>query len=101
MDPGLVVTGPVLTWRGPAPHHFVAVEGDDAADLTELMPQVTYGWGMAPVRCRLGATEWETSLWPREGRWLVPLKAAVRRSEGVGVGDVVTVELEVRGAPGR
>jgi hypothetical protein len=55
---------------------------------------VTYGWGMVPVTVRVGGTEWRTSLFPKEGRYLVPLKDAVRKAEGIGAGDTVAVRLE-------
>jgi hypothetical protein len=45
---------------------------------------------------RLGTSTWTTSLFPREGRYLVPIKLAVRRAEGIGPGDVVTVQLAIR-----
>ncbi|WP_109774585.1 DUF1905 domain-containing protein [Quadrisphaera granulorum] len=93
----LEVTGEVFTWRGPAPFHFVALDDDAAAELAEVATAVTYGWGMVPVRGRLGVTEFTTSLWPKEGTFYVPLKDAVRRAEGVEVGDVVTVHLHVVG----
>jgi hypothetical protein len=56
---------------------------------------VTDGWGMIPVRARVGATEWETSLFPKDGLYVVPLKDAVRRAEGLDEGDTVTVRLTV------
>lgn len=56
---------------------------------------VTYGWGMIPVEARVGDTVWATSLFPKEGTYLVPVKSAVRRSEQLAVGDVVTVALTV------
>lgn len=89
------MTGEVVTWRGPAPHHFVRVEDDDAALIAETAAAVTYGWGMVPVRLTLGATTWTTSLWPKDGDYLVPLKADVRRREDVTVGDEVTVRIEI------
>lgn len=49
---------------------------------------------MVPVTARIGGTEWRTSLFPKEGRYLVPLKDAVRRAEGIGAGDAVSVRLE-------
>jgi len=91
----LEVTGEVFTWRGPAPHHFVRVDGDEGELVAETAAMVTYGWGMVPVRLSLGSTTWTTSLWPKDGGYLVPLKADVRRREHVEVGDVVTVRLEV------
>ena len=63
--------------------------GDDARRA------VTYGWGMVPVTVGLGDTAWTTSLWPKDGGYVVPLKAAVRRAEGVELGDVVTLRLTV------
>jgi len=89
------VTGPVFEWRGPAPHHFVAVDDDAAALIAETAAAVTYGWGMVPVRLTLGGTTWTTSLWPREGGYVVPLKLAARRAESVVTGDVVTVRVEI------
>lgn len=89
------VTGEVWEWRGPAPYHFVTVPEPDAAELAEVARDVTYGWGMVPVRLRLGGTTWTTSLWPREGGYVVPLRDAVRVAEGVELGDVVTVDLEI------
>ncbi|SFH29581.1 protein of unknown function [Actinopolymorpha cephalotaxi] len=50
---------------------------------------------MIPVAARIGATEWATSLWPKDGGYIVPVKAGVRRAEGLELGDVVTVGLDV------
>jgi hypothetical protein len=57
---------------------------------------VTYGWGMIPVTVRIGKTEWKTSLFPKDGRYIVPLKDSVRKPENLDEGDKVTVRLEVR-----
>lgn len=56
---------------------------------------VTYGWGMIPVAARIGDTEWRTSLWPKDGGYVVPLKDAVRRAENLAIGDEVEVRLTV------
>ena len=89
----IAFTGEVWHWRGPAPYFFVTVPEEESQDLQEISGEVSYGWGMIPVRVRLGGTEWETSLWPKDGRYLVPLKDKVRATEGVAEGDVVTVRL--------
>jgi hypothetical protein len=91
----LEFTGDVWQWKGPAPHHFVTVPEDECAELESVSALVTYGWGMIPVTVGIGDTEWTTSLWPKDGGYIVPLKAAVRRSERIDVGDVVTVRLAV------
>lgn len=92
----LEFSGPIWTWRGPAPHHFVTVPEDECAELAETAALVTYGWGMVPVTLRIGGSEWTTSLWPKDGGYVVPLKSAVRRAERLDVGDEVTIRLTVR-----
>jgi hypothetical protein len=51
---------------------------------------------MIPVRARIGDSTWSTSLFPKDGRYVVPVKAAVRRAEKLEEGDVPTVRLGVR-----
>ncbi len=87
-------SGEVFVWRGPAPFYFVAVPPVESDDIRAISAAVTYGWGMIPVRARIGGTEWRTSLWPKDGGYVVPIKAAVRRAEDFGEGDVVGVRLE-------
>jgi hypothetical protein len=90
-------SGRVFVWRGPAPHHFVTVPDDVAADIATIAPEVSYGWGVIPATVGLGATTFTTSLFPRDGGYLVPLKLAVRRTEQVDEGDVVRLELTIGG----
>ena len=89
--------GEVWHWRGPAPFYFVTVPEDPSAQLHEVARAVTYGWGMLPVRARIGATEWRTSLWPKDGQYVLPLKIAVRRAEQIDEGDTVTARLLLPG----
>lgn len=89
------VSGEVIIWRGPAPYYFLPVPDEESLDIRELANELTYGWGVIPVTVRLGRTEWTTSLFPKDGRYLVPLKDKVRRAEGVGEGDTVTVDLSL------
>jgi hypothetical protein len=91
----LEFSGEVWFWKGPAPHHFVTVPDEDCGALEAAAAFVSYGWGMIPVSAELGETAWTTSLFPKDGRYIVPLKAWVRAAEGVEVGDVVTVRLGV------
>ena len=94
-DVHLDFTGDIWEWRGPSPYFFVTVPDEQSAHLYEVSTGVTYGWGMIPVRARIGATEWETSLFPKDGLYVVPLKDAVRRAEALDEGDTVTVRLTV------
>ena len=56
---------------------------------------VSYGWGMIPVTAQIGETGWTTSLFPKDRRYVVPVKAWVRKAEGLELGDLVTVRLAV------
>lgn len=94
-DVDVVVTGEVWEWRGPAPYHFVTVPPHQAEVIADVAADVTYGWGMIPVAGRVGATRFTTSLWPKAGAYVIPLKDAVRRAEGIALGDVVSVELHI------
>ena len=89
----LEVSGEVWYWRGPAPFHFVTVPDEQSAALESASGEVSYGWGMIPVAARIGGTAWTTSLWPKNGGYIVPLKDKIRRAEEIELGDVVTVRL--------
>ena len=58
---------------------------------------MTYGWGMVPVSVRIGDTTWRTSLFPKDGGYLLPLRDSVRKRESLELGDVVSVRLTVAG----
>jgi hypothetical protein len=88
-------SGEMWFWRGPSPWHFVTVPEDQCGALEAAAAAVTYGWGMIPVAARIGRTEWTTSLWPKDGQYIVPVKAWVRKAEGLAVGDIVPVRLAV------
>lgn len=94
----LEVIGEVWHWRGPSPYYFVTVPDEESRHLKAVSAGVTYGWGMIPVQARIGATEWETSLFPKDGLYVVPVKDAVRLAEELDEGDRVTVRLTVAGA---
>lgn len=86
-------SGEIWYWRGPAPFYFVTVPEEESLDLHAESDVLSYGWGCIPVRARIGATEFETALIPKDGRYAVPVKAAVRKAERIDEGDTVTVQL--------
>ena len=91
----LVVTGELWYWRGPSPFHFVTVPDAESDQLQAAAALVTYGWGMIPVTARVGTTDWTTSLFPKDGRYLIPIKDLVRKAEGLTLSDHVKVDLFV------
>ena len=89
-------TGRIFIWKGPAPWFFVAVPEEQSSQLKAISGMVTYGWGVIPVHVRIGKTEFTTSLFPKDERYLVPVKASVRKAEKLEEGENVTLRLEVR-----
>jgi hypothetical protein len=92
---GLAFRGTLFHWAGPAPWYFVAVPAEHCEFLKAASPMVSYGWGMVPVTAHIGATSWRTSLWPKDGGYLVPVKVSVRKAERLAEGQTVTLRLEV------
>ena len=88
--------GKIFQWRGPAPYLFVAVPDKDSANIKSVSKLLTYGWGVIPVTVKVGKTEWTTSLFPKDGRYLVPVKMIVQKAEKLKEGDEVNLILELR-----
>jgi len=93
-------SGEVVEWRGPAPFHFLVVPAEGSEVLRRESAVVSYGWGMIPADCEIGEVRWRTSLWPKDGRYLIPLKDAVRRAAGIALGDEVEVRVRTAGPRG-
>lgn len=87
--------GTIFFWRGRA-WYFVTIPEEQSLDIKAISKLVTYGWGVIPVIVRIGKTEWQTSLFPKDERYLVPIKARVRKAETLAEGDSVNIQLEVR-----
>jgi hypothetical protein len=82
-------------WRGPAPYHFVTMSAKHSRDIKAISDLVTYGWGMIPVEARVGETTWTTSLFEKDGRYIVPIRDSVRKSESLAEGDAVALQLTI------
>ena len=87
--------GEIWFWKGPAPWYFVTVPEEESAELQAVSTVVSYGWGVIPVVAKIGRTRWKTSLFPKDGGYLVPVKASVRKAEGLDVGVTARVVLTV------
>jgi hypothetical protein len=87
--------------KAPASWHFITIEGDvaEAIHATAIMRRMESGrrrgWGSIKVSAKIGDTQWDTSIFPAfEGKgWLLPIKVAVRKAEGLVVGGTATVQL--------
>jgi hypothetical protein len=85
----------IFHWRGPAPFFYIAIPAQDSREIKAISNRVTYGWGVIPVQVRIGKTIWSTSLIPKDGLYLVPIKAIVRKAERLEEGDTVAVRVEI------
>lgn len=85
----------IFYWRGPAPFFFAAVPEEESSEIKEISNRVTYGWGVIPVTAKVGDTEWTTSLFPKQGLYLVPLKDKIRKAESLSEGDTIRIHLEI------
>ena len=99
----MVHTGPLWRWStpaAPAVWHFVTIDGaaGEALSATALMRRLEglrKGFGSLKVFATIGESTFKTSVFPsKEIGWLLPVKVAVRRAEGIGEGDLVEVGLE-------
>lgn len=77
-------------------HNLGAAAGFYQAEASGLrwLDEATDGVSV-PVAAQIGATGWTTSLFPKDGRYIVPVKAWVRKAEGLELGDLVTIRLAV------
>jgi len=91
----LAFAGELWHWRGPSPFHFVTVPEPESAEIEAVSATVSYGWGCIPVKGRVGETTFTTSLFPKDGGYLVPVKDAVRKAEHLELGDIVEVRLTI------
>jgi hypothetical protein len=92
-------TGKLWRWQGGAPASWVFVTlPDDTAFEIKCQIQDRRAWGSVAVEARIGATAWHTSLFPEKasGSYVLPVKAAVRKAEGLNDGDEATIELTVK-----
>ena len=73
----------------------MAVPEKESANIKAVSKLVTYGWGVIPVVAKTGKTEWKTSLFPKDGRYLVPIKMVVQKAEKLKEGDEIKLQLEL------
>jgi hypothetical protein len=83
----------VIYWRGPSPFHFVPLTDAAAKKVKAEAARLTYGWGVIPVTATIGKLEFTTSLFPKDGGYLLPIKNTVRLPAEIEVGDLLKVTL--------
>jgi hypothetical protein len=75
---------------------FVSLPEGASDDIRDLVGGQVRGFGSVRVRVTIGATSWQTSIFPSaDGPYVLPLKKAVRKSEKLDVGDTATLTVEL------
>ncbi len=85
----------VWQYPGMAGWHFLTVDKKSSSLIKkEQAGKPRIGWGSVPVTVKLGKSAWSTSIFPdKTGVYLLPLKAAMRKKEGVFAGDTVSYAI--------
>ena len=88
--------------------HFLSVPKKQSEEIKKMFGAMKRGWGSLPVEVTVGKTSWKTSIFPasakasagrpdkKSGVYLLPLKADVRKKEGISVGDTISFLLKIR-----
>ena len=91
----IAFTASIIEWRGPAPFHFAPIPSEKTDGVRWAARLASYGWGCVPVEAEIRGVAFATSLFPRDGGYLLPLKTAVRRDIGIGPDDRIAVRMRI------
>lgn len=99
-NPAYEFDAAVYEWEGPAAWHFVTVPIAISDEIAARTEGFTSGFGGVRVHVRIGGTAWSTSLFPdtKQQAYVLPVKKAVRQSEGLDAGTIARVRLELADA---
>ena len=83
-------------WRGPAPFYFMSLPEQIAQEIQEQSAEITYGWGMIPVTATIGKTTFETSMFRKNGTYVLPIKNLVRLPEALVLDESYKIHLSIK-----
>lgn len=86
---------PLWEYAGKGAWHFLTLPADESAVIRLAAPR--RGWGSVRVRAAIGGSAWATSIfWDSKTRaYLLPVKAEIRRAEGLAAGQPIAIELSL------
>ncbi len=97
MDPTFEFKAEVWLWKAKAAWHFITIPPKLSADIKGFDEGPRKGFGSVPVKVTIGSTTWKTSIFPeKKGTFVLPLKAAIRKKEGITEGDTVQVQIALQ-----
>jgi hypothetical protein len=76
---------------------FVSLPAEASEEIRDHTAGHARGFGAVRVRVTIGATTWQTSIFPdaARGTYVLPVKKAVRRAESLEEGDRAAVRVEL------
>jgi hypothetical protein len=90
--PSITITTKLWRYPGHAAWHFITIPKAESSAITVAHGAHKRGWGSLPVTVKVREVVWQTSIFPesKTGTYLLPVKASIRKSEGLFAGDEVT-----------
>ena len=72
---------------------FVSLPAEMSEEIRSTMQHLEGGWGRLHVSVQVGDTAWRTAIWydTKRGTYLLPIKAHVRKQQGLENGQYVHV----------
>jgi hypothetical protein len=76
---------------------FVSLPADASDEIRDLAHGPRRGFGSVRARVTVGGSTWATSIFPdsARGSYVLPIKRAIRKAEGLDVGDIATVTVQL------
>ena len=98
LNDGIGMRAKVWLHAGAGGWHFVTLPKKQATEIKALFGALRGGWGSLPVIATVGNTSWKTSIFPDKdsGSYVLPLKAVVRKKEGIMAGRVIVFSVQIR-----
>lgn len=92
------VRSKIWLYPGMAGWHFLTIPKKQSEEIKKVYGEKKRGWGSLPIQVTLGKTSWKTSIFPdkKSGTYLLPLKADIRKKEGVAHGDTINFVIDIR-----
>ena len=93
----IAFTSLLWMWKGEGSRwFFVTLPEEESGDIKAQAFLLPRGFGSVRVEAAIGDVTWRTSVFPqKQGGYLLPVKAAVRKQAELSEGDVVIVELTI------
>lgn len=77
--------------------HFVTLPVEISTEIRTHFKWQEEGWGRLKARAKIGSSEWDTAIWfdTKRSSYLLPLKAVIRKKEGIEVNQTIQITLLV------